>query len=325
MKLDFNIYGKASYQLLKKLNLFADLQYRRVSYKMEGTLDNLRNLDQNHLFNFFNPKGGLFFEIDKQNDLYFSIGVANREPSRNNYKDADPGQEPTNETLYDYELGYTFRISGFTLGVNGYYMDYRNQLVLTGAINNVGEAVMVNVPHSYRLGGEISAVMEFFQKKLTWNVIATVSSNKIKDFVQYIDLYDTAWNWLGQQSNSLGQTDLSFSPALTAGSIITYKPVPQLSFSLNSKYVGKQFIDNTSNDGRSLKGYFVNGLAASYTLKTRIFEEIGFNLAVNNLFSVKYETNAWVYPYYLGSVYNESNGYFPQALINFLVGISVKI
>jgi iron complex outermembrane receptor protein len=189
----------------------------------------------------------------------------------------------------------------------------------------VGEAVMVNVPHSYRAGAEITAALELFQKKLTWNVTATLSSNKIKDFVQYIDLYDTAWNYLGQQSNSLGKTNLAFSPALTAGSVITYKPLPQLSFSLNSKYVGKQFIDNTSDDGRALKGYFVNGLTASYTIKTGIFEEIGFNLAVNNLFSVRYETSAWIYPYYLGGVYHEYNGYFPQALINLLFGISVKI
>ena len=325
LKLDFNIFGKASYRLLKGLNLFADLQYRRVSYKMEGTLDNLRSLDQDHLFNFFNPKGGIFFEINKQNDLYFSFGLANREPSRNNYKDADPGKEPTNETLYDYELGYTFRVDGFMLGVNGYYMDYKNQLVLTGEINNVGEAVMVNVPHSYRLGAEISAALELFRKKLTWNVTATLSRNRIKDFVQYVDLYDADWNWIGQQNTSLGNTDLSFSPALIAGSVITYKPVAQLSFSLNSKYVGKQFIDNTSDAGRSLKGYFVNGLAASYIIKTRVFEEIGFNLAINNLLSVKYETNAWVYPYYMEGVYHEYNGYFPQALINFLVGISVKI
>jgi iron complex outermembrane receptor protein len=253
------------------------------------------------------------------------VGVANREPSRNNYKDADPGQEPTNETLYDYELGYTLTIPGFTLGVNAYYMDYRNQLVLTGEINNVGEAVMVNVPRSYREGVEISAAMELFQKKFTWNVTATFSRNKIKDFIQYIDLFDADWNWLGQQSNPLGNTDLSFSPSITAGSVITWKPVLQLSFSLNSKYVGKQYIDNTSSDERSLKGYFVNSLAASYTLKTKVFEEIGLTLAVNNLFSARYESSAWVYPYYLGGIYNEYNGYFPQALINFLVGISVKI
>ena len=325
LKNDFNIYGKASYQLLKKLNLFADLQYRRVSYTMEGTLDNLRTLDQQHLFNFFNPKGGLFFELNKQNDLYFSVGVANREPSRNNYKDADPGKEPTNETIYDYELGYTLRLPNFTIATNLYYMDYRNQLVLTGEINNVGEAVMVNAPNSYREGIEVSAALELFRKKLAWNVTATVSSNKIKDFVQRIDLYDADWNYLGQQSNDLGKTNLSFSPGFTAGSAITYRPLPQLSMSLNSKYTGKQYIDNTSTEARSLKGYFVNGISGMFTLKTGFFEQISFNFAVNNLFSVRYETNAWVYPYFRGGEYNELNGYFPQAMINFFLGISVMI
>ncbi len=325
VKKDFNIYGKLSLQLVEKLNLFADLQYRHVSYVMNGTLDDLRTIDQDHRFNFFNPKGGLFFELNKHHDFYCSIGVANREPSRNNYKDADPGKEPTNETLYDYELGYTFRIPGFTLGANAYYMNYRNQLVLTGEINNVGEAVMVNVPHSYREGIEISAALELFRKKLTWNVNATVSSNKIKDFVQFVDTYDADWNYLGQQSTNLGKTDLSFSPALTASSLITFKPVPQVSLSLSSKYVGKQFIDNTSNTGRSLNAYFIHGFMAGYTLKTRLFEEIGFNLTVNNIFNRKYETNAWVYPYYLGGNYNEFNGYFPQATVNFLVGVTVRI
>ncbi len=325
LKTDFNIYGKVSYQLLKKLNLFADLQYRRVSYKMEGTLDNLRNLDQDHIFNFFNPKGGLYFELNKQNNLYFSFGVANREPSRNNYKDADPGKEPTNETLYDYELGYALRLQDFSLGINAYYMDYKNQLVLTGQINNVGEAVMVNVPRSYREGIEVSSAMEFFRKKLTWNVTATLSSNKIRDFIQYIDLYDADWNYLGQQTIPLGKTNLSFSPWLTAGSRITYKPVPQLSFSLVSKYVGKQNVDNTSNEARSLNGYFVNGANVIFLFKTEFFKEISLNLTVNNLFSARYESNAWIYPYYLGGEYNEMNGYFPQALVNFLCGISLRL
>jgi len=325
LKNDFNIYIKASFQVIQKLNLFADLQYRRVYYKMDGTLDNLRALDQENRFNFFNPKGGLFFEINKQHDLYFSVGIANREPSRNNYKDADPGNVPTNETLYDYELGYTFRIPQFTLGANLYYMDYRNQLVLTGEINNVGESVMVNVPHSFREGIEISATMELFQKKIIWKLTGTFSNNKIKDFVHYVDLYDADWNYLGQQKNDLGNTDLSFSPRLIAGSKITFQPIPQLSVSLNSNYVGKQYIDNTSNDERSLDGYFINGIYGIFSLKTKLFETIQFNFGINNLFSINYETNGWVYPYYLDGQYQEVNGYFPQAPVNFLLGISLKI
>ncbi len=325
VKKDFNIYGKVSFQVLKKLNLFADLQYRHVTYKLEGTLDNLRMLDQRHIFNFFNPKGGIFVEINKQNSIYGSIGIANREPSRNNYKDADPGHLPSYETLFDYELGYSFRLPDFSVTANLYYMTYKNQLVLTGEINNVGEAVMVNVPHSYHAGIELSATAGFFQKKLQLTVNATLSRNKIKNFTQYIDRYDQDWNSLGQDTIYLGETDLSFSPDMIVNAILTYKPISQLSISMNSKYIGRQFIDNTSNAGRSLNGYFINGFGVMYGLKTKIFKEIGLSLTINNLFNQKYESNAWVYPYYQGDVYNEYNGYFPQALINFLFGLSLKI
>ncbi|MEI7501058.1 MAG: TonB-dependent receptor [Bacteroidota bacterium] len=325
LKKDFNIYLKLNYQIIKKLSLFADLQYRNVNYKMEGTLDDLRTLDQQHVFNFFNPKGGLFFEINKKNDLYFSFGAANREPSRNNYKDADPGRMPVHETLWDYELGYKLKLSNFSAGANLYFMDYYNQLVLTGEINNVGEAIMVNVPRSYRAGIELSTGISLFQKKLQWSVNVTFSSNKIKNFKEYIDMYDAEWNPLGQDTIYLGETDLSFSPNVIFGSVITYNPVPQITLSLNSKYIGPQFIDNTSTPSRSLHGYFVNGATAAYVLKTKLFKEIGFNVTVNNLFNQKYESNAWVYPCYIGGQYQELNGYFPQALINFLVGISVKI
>jgi len=325
VKTDFNLYGKASYQVIKKLTLFADLQYRRVTYKMEGTLDDLRTIDQSHQFNFFNPKGGLYLALDKHNDLYFSLGVANREPSRDNYKDADPTRIPTSERLIDYELGYTCKRDIFTAAANLYFMNYRDQLVLTGEINNVGEAIMVNVPHSYRAGIELSAAVELLRKKLTWNVNTTFSRNKIRNFTQYVDQYYSVLKTSGQKEIYLGETDLSFSPNVIVGSVITWKPVSSLSLSFNSKYAGRQYIDNTSNTSRSLHEYFVNGLTAGYTVKTRIFKEVGFSLAVNNLFSQQYETNGWVYPYYVDNQYNESNGYFPQALVNFLFGISLKM
>ena len=324
-KTDFNIYGKFSYQLFKVINLFADLQYRRVNYVIVGSLDDLRNTDQSHLFNFFNPKGGIFFQINSKNDLYFSFGIANREPSRNNYQDCDPERPPTFETLYDYELGYALKLEHFSMNANLYYMQYSNQLVLTGEINNVGEAIMVNVPRSYRAGLELAAGVNFFKNKLKWDANLTISRNKIIDFTQYVDNYNEEGNFTGQISNFLGETDLSFSPDLIIGSNITYKPIRQLSFSFNSKYIGKQFIDNTSNPGRALHDYFINGLSASFTISTKVFREIGFNAAVNNLFNQMYETNAWVYPYYYDHQYYESNGYFPQAGINFLFGISLKI
>ena len=324
LKTDFNIYAKATYTLWKKLSLFADLQYRYVNYKLSGTIEDLRTLDQLHIFNFFNPKLGLTFAFSDHHQAYFSFGIANREPSRDNYKDADTNRMPLPERLYDYELGYTAKYSWFTANANLFFMDYRNQLVLTGEINTVGEAIMVNVPHSWRLGIEISAGIDII-KQLHFDLAATFSQNKIKDFTQYTDEYDSAWNFTGQQSAYLGETGLSFSPNITCNGTLTCKPTKNLSVSWNSRYIGMQYIDNTSNRGRSLNAYFVNGLGASWAIHPRWMKEIGFNLTVNNIFSAKYESNAWIYPYLQSGTYHEMNGYFPQAPANVLFGIYLKI
>lgn len=324
LKKDFNLFTKVTWQVIKQISLFADIQYRFVNYRMEGSLDDRRIIDQNHSFNFFNPKAGVYFSLNKNHTLYGSFGIANREPSRNNYKDADPQHTPTPERLFDYELGYTYTLKKFTINANAYFMNYRDQLVLTGEINNVGEAVMVNVPHSYRLGIEVSAGIDLF-RNLNWNINATFSRNRVRNFTEYVDNYDSTWTFTGQVTTMLGETSLSFSPEIIAGSILTYKPVENLSLSLNSRYVGKQYIDNTGNQDRSLKGYFVNGISAGYSFKTKLIKEIGINLTVNNLFSVKYESNAWVYQYYLNNKHYEMSGYFPQALVNILFGISLKI
>ena len=323
-KKDFTIYLKGTWEILKKISLFADLQYRYIWYKMDGTLDDLRNIDQLHDFNFFNPKAGVKWNIAKEHDLYFSFGVANREPSRNNYKDASPDRIPDCEKLYDYELGYDYKSQKVAVNANLYYMNYLDQLVLTGEINNVGEAVMVNVPHSYRAGIELSFGWKII-RILDWNLNATFSRNKIRDFTQYVDTYDSVWNFTGQTSAYLGNTDLSFSPNIILNNIISVKPVKGLQVQLVSKYVSRQYIDNTSSTSRSLDPYFIHGLGIGYSFKTRIFREIGFNLAINNLFSSKYETNAWVYQATVGGQPYEVNGYFPQALINFLIGVSIKL
>jgi iron complex outermembrane receptor protein len=204
-------------------------------------------------------------------------------------------------------------------------MQYKDQLVLTGEINNVGEAVMVNVPQSYRLGVELSGGFRLIPEMLDFSFTATVSRNKIKNFTQYIDQYDEDWNFTGQQANDLGTTNLSFSPSLLGTGSLIFRPLKDLRLSWNSKYVGEQFIDNTSNENRKLNDYLIHGITADYTVRTKVIREIGFQINVSNLFSRKYETNAWVYPWLVGTNYYEVNGYFPQALINFLAGITLKI
>jgi iron complex outermembrane receptor protein len=253
-----------------------------------------------------------------------SFAIGNREPSRETYEVAEPGNIPTNETLKDWELGYELKLLNFRGGVNLYYMNYVNQLVLTGKINSVGEAVMTNVPHSYRAGIEITAGANVF-KWLKWDITSTLSMNKIKDFTEFTDVYDASWNLSGQQSQYLGKTNISFSPSIILQDNLTFIPVKNLLLMLTSRYIGKQFIDNTSDNSRVLNAYFVNNVTAGYTIRTRVIKEIGFSLAINNIFSNKYETNAWIYPYYQGGTLYESDGYFPQALINFLFGITLKV
>ena len=320
LKKDFNIYGKFSYQLLEKLNFYTDLQYRRINYKITGIDDDLRDITQEHNFNFFNPKLGLFFQPEDNQKLYLSFAVGHREPNRDNYVDADPaGKQPVHETLFDWETGYSFQSSRFTFGADVYYMNYKNQLVLTGEINDVGAGIMVNVDKSYRTGLELQGGWKI-SRSFQWNANATLSQNKIKNFTEYVDDWDNG----GQQAFNLGTTDLAFSPDFTGNSQLVFIPAKNLNFSLISTYVGKQYIDNTSNKNRVLNAYFVNNLKIDYSFKTGLFNEIVLHCMINNLFNEKYESNAWVYSYIYDSERYKMDGYFPQAGTNFMFGVDFK-
>ncbi|HPF50556.1 MAG TPA: TonB-dependent receptor, partial [Draconibacterium sp.] len=320
LKKDFNIYAKFIYQLSEKLNVYTDLQYRNINYKITGIHDDLRDISQKHDYNFFNPKLGMFYQPADNQKLYVSFAVANREPNRDNFVDADPnGKQPVHETLHDWEMGYNYQSSNFTAGANLYYMNYKNQLVLTGEINDVGGVILLNVDKSYRAGIELQAGWKI-SRNLQWNANATFSQNKIKDFTEYVDDWDT---W-GQQSFELGTTDLAFSPNFTGNSQILFAPAKNFSLSLLSNYVGKQYIDNTSNKDRVLDAYFVSNLKIDYSLKTSFFDEIVLHCMVNNLFNEEYESNAWVYSYFLGGERYKQDGYFPQAGTNFMFGIDFR-
>ncbi len=326
LKTDMNFYAKANYQVLEKLNVYADLQYRIINYKIKGTHDDLRDISQEHDFNFFNPKFGLVYDINAKHRTYFSFGVANREPNRSVYRDASPGEEPTYETLYDYELGYKFSSTHIAFSGNLFYMDYNNQLVLTGKINNVGAPVMTNVKDSYRAGIELQAGIRL-AKRLTWDLNASFSQNKINNFIAYVDNWDY-WddpdNQVYQYTDTIGTTDISFSPSITAGSLLNYEVIDDLHLSLVSNYVGKQYVDNTSNEDRKLNPYFLNDFRVQYTLRTNLIKEINFHFQLNNIFNVEYESNAWVYRYVSGGQESAQDGYFPQAPINYFVGIGLK-
>lgn len=320
LKKDFNLFAKYNYQLSEKINLYADVQYRHINYEIDGVDKKLRDVTQSHQFDFFNPKAGLYFQPASNQEAYISFSRANREPNRNNYVDADPdGKQPVHETMNDLELGYSVKSSSLTGAVNVYYMFYKDQLILTGQINDVGAPVMVNVDDSYRAGVELQAAWKI-SPKLSWNASATFSSNKIKNFTEYIDNWDT-WE---QESTELGKTDLAFSPKVLANSQIRYSPGQSISISLLSTYVGDQFVDNSSSDDRKLDAYFTSNLKVDYKVKQKLVKEMTLNLMVNNLFDAEYESNAWVYSYLLGGSRYKQDGYYPQAGIHFFVGVNVK-
>lgn len=320
LKTDFNIFAKNNYMVFDWLSLFGDLQYRIIDYSIEGIDDDLRNITQQHKFNFFNPKFGIFINPSDNQKLYASYAIANREPNRSAYVDADPrGKQPVYETLYDLELGYEYKSAAFSAGINYYYMDYDNQLVLTGEINDVGAPIMTNAENSFRTGIELQAALMIL-RNLQWQGNATFSRNKIKNFVEYVDNWDT---W-GQEAFELGTTDIAFSPNAIANSRLLFEPAKNLNLSFISSYVGKQFIDNTSSDDRSLHPYFVNNLKIDYTMQTGLFSKITIHLLVNNIFNEMYESNAWVYSYILGGERYKMDGYFPQAGRHFMAGVDIK-
>jgi iron complex outermembrane receptor protein len=277
-------------------------------------------ISQDHRYNFFNPKFGVYYEPGNNNRLFFSMAVAHREPNRSNFTDADPGKLPEAEMMLDYEFGYKARMNNINAEANLYLMDYTDQLVLTGEINDVGAPVMKNIKNSYRAGIELAAGFNPVSN-LQWDINLTLSRNKINDFTEYVDDWD---NWGEQISNDLGETDLSFSPAVIAGSRIVWEAINNLELELLSRYVGKQYIDNTSSDERALDPYLVNDLGLRYRITTRLTEEMTFSLLIYNILNAKYESSAWVYRYYTGGTYYMMDGFFPQAGRNFIAGIALR-
>jgi iron complex outermembrane receptor protein len=319
-KTDFNTYAKLNYELGPGINLFGDIQYRNIGYLISGIDDDLRILDQQHRYHFLNPKGGLFFSIHPAHDLFISYSLAHREPNRDNFVDTTPGSPlPEHERLNDLEAGWSMKGTDFSTGFCLYLMSYRNQLVHTGRINDVGAPVMTNVEKSHRNGIEWQWAL-WLTRNLKWNANLTLSRNRISDFTEYVDDWDTGT----QKSFFLGTTGLAFSPSVTGSSLLEWTP-GRYSVSLGSMYTGRQFIDNTSSDDRGLNAYFVSNFNAVYTFSTTLIGEIKVHLLVNNLFNARYESNAWVYSYYLGGTRFKSDGYFPQAGTHVMAGIEINL
>jgi iron complex outermembrane receptor protein len=326
-KWDANLYLKSNYQVSRRLNLFADVQYRYVNYLIEGIDDDgyMRELDQQHTFNFFNPKLGAQFEISSSQYAYASFSIGNREPTRQNFKDATGDLEatPSAERLRDLELGYSFSSSVLAAAVNLYYMDYKNQLVPTGELSTDGYPIMTNVENSYRAGVELSFGIQPFSF-LEWNANLTLSRNRIRDFVEsYVDWDSNTWEGT-ESSRELGDVDIAYSPSVISSSDLVFHLAKSMELHLISQYVSEQYFVNTMNEDLKLDAWFVNNLRFDYSFPVKKLGVIGLQFQVNNLFNTLYENNAYGGTWWQDGEEYYWSAYFPQATINYLAKVSLS-
>jgi len=326
LKTDFNQFLKVSkeFQLENgKIAAFGDLQYRMVGYNFLGFDRNLQSTQQNAEFNFFNPKAGIDYSFgSNKHRIYTLWGIAHREPNRNDFVESTPVSRPKAEKLNNVELGYQITGGKANFKLNGFLMQYQNELILTGKVNDVGAYIRTNVPSSRRMGVELEGNWAV-SKHFAWQANATLSQNKIKEFTEFVDDYDNG----GQIENTYQNPDLAFSPRVVASNQFIFKPLGDetLELALLSKYVGKQYMDNTQNEARSLEAFFVNDVRLSYTYKpTKGLKALQVSLLVNNILNEEYEPNGYTFSYFLNGQRNWENYYYPQAGTNFLINIGLK-
>ena len=328
VKIDNTIYLKTNLQLSKSLYSFIDIQYRNVDYSFKGPDNNFIEIDQQVNYSFLNPKIGITALLNENNEFYTSFSVANKEPNRDDFVQSTPSSRPKNETLYDFEMGYRARTNFLSLLINLYNMDYTNQLVLTGEINNVGAYNRSNVKSSYRRGIEIETNFKI-HRKINLSINTTLSQNHIRNYSQFIDDYDNGT----QIKLDYKLTHISFSPGLIAGANLHLQVIKGLELILSNKYIGEQFMDNTtqvSNNKNNflpssiIDPYLVSDLIGVYTLETKKMKSVGIHFKINNLFNKLYSANGYAYSYVAGGQTLTESFYYPQAGINFLTGINLK-
>ena len=330
-KFDANIYGRANVSLSREFSAFADLQYRHINYRIDGASDNydwntgaMAALDIHRIYDFFNPKVGINFSDGRHHRAFASWSVAHKEPVRDNFTDGDRSHDPRPERLFDYELGYTYSHSLFTAGVNLYYMDYKDQLVLTGQLSDTGNPLSVNVPESYRMGIELQAALKPC-KWFDWQLNATFSRNRIKNFVEYI--YEDEWT--NPITRELGTTTIAFSPSVLFNNAFNFH-WRGLDASLQSHYVSRQFLSNAQSREQMLDAYFVSDLNLGYSFGSVLgLRELRLGLSVYNIFNEKYENNGYAGAGYTVGENGEKTiyryaGYAAQAPTNVLATVTVK-
>ena len=322
VKSEVNNYAKLNYEL-NKTNFFLDVQYRYVHYQLSGEkvqYNNFFSVDRKVNYHFFNPKVGVSQQFNDKNRLYLTYGVSNREPVRSDFTQSTVGNEPLPEKLHDVELGYELKTEKVFFNTTFYSMYYKNQLILDGEINDNGDYNRTNVKKSYRIGVELEAGIVITEKlKLNGNL--SLSRNKIPVFTEYIDDYDNGGQLMFIHKNA----NIALSPDVISSAALTYEPIKNFNLSLISKFVGKQYLDNTSDNKRALDRYSTLDFNAQYSLKEKFFEEIKFGILVNNITYKKYSANGYTYSYFSDGRVVTENFLFPQALSNFLLNVTIKL
>lgn len=324
VKDDRNIYAKGTFEARERLFLFADLQFRGIDYRFNGFNNDLRDITGVQEFRFFNPKFGLSYEASNGATWYASYAVANREPVRRDFTDSPLTETPRPENLQNIEFGIRAQKERFTYNANFYYMKYKDQLVLTGQLNDVGSYIRENVANSYRAGIELDGAYRLNSKWTLGGNIA-VSRNKISEFTEYIDDYAAAD--FRQEEVQYSDVDIAFSPNMIGAAIIDFKPIKDLEISFLYKYVSEQFLDNTQDANRKLDAYWTGDLRFNYAVRPRFVKNMEITLLVNNIFNRLYESNGYTFSYFLpnegqsGRELVTENFYYPQAGTNFLAGI----
>jgi iron complex outermembrane recepter protein len=318
-KKDGNVYSRYEVSLSKKLGLSTDLQYRYVHHFIDGRDNDLRQLGTDKTYHFFNPKFAVEYKFNSSNTALVSWAVANREPDRSDFTDHSIADVPNHETLYDTELSWVHNTKKWQLQSGFYFMNYKNQLVLTGALNDVGSSLRQNVHKSYRTGMEITSRTNFGD--LFWNANATLSKNKIAHFTETIYDYTNGFDVI---ENKFTDVDIAFSPNVILGNELGYKLGKSNSVSLLTKYVGKQYLDNTNNEARKLSAYTSTNLRWSYTPSIKNTKQVAIDLQVNNVFNSLYSSNGYTYSYKYDTLITE-NFLYPQAGLNAMLGLSIVL
>ena len=329
VKDDRNVYMKATYEVRERLYLFGDLQVRGIDYSFNGKNNDQRDVSGQQSYTFFNPKFGLSYESGNGKTLYASYAVANREPVRSDFTDSPISEIPRPEKLNNVEAGIRVKQSNFQYNANFYYMGYKDQLVLTGQLNDVGAYIRENVASSYRAGIELDAAVVLSPQ---WTLGGNVafSRNKIDSYTEYSDVYDENWAFTGQESITYTNTDIAFSPDVVGSAIIDFKPIKNLELSLLNKYVGQQFLDNAQQEDRSLDAYWTTDFRFVYTWNPGFLKEVVFSGKVNNVFDKLYEPNGYTFGYFVPNSEGQGmqrvaeNYYYPMAGTNFMAGISIR-